>query len=165
MANLITGLRIICSIVLLFYPPLSASFYAIYITAGITDMIDGTVARKTNTVSEFGSKLDMFADFVFVMVCLIKLLPTLNVETWMYIWIAVIAVIKVINIVSGYVIQKKLVAVHSVMNKVTGALLFVLPLTLPFINLKYSALAVCLVATFAAIQEGHYIRTGKIRDL
>lgn len=43
----------------------------------------------------------------------------------------------------------------------TGALLFVLPLTLPFINLKYSALAVCLVATFAAIQEGHFIRTGK----
>ena len=43
----------------------------------------------------------------------------------------------------------------------TGALLFVLPLTLPFINLKYSALAVCLFATFAAIQEGYYIRTGK----
>ena len=53
-------------------------------------------------------------------------------------------------------------------NLITGlriicsiALLFVLPLTLPFINLKYSALAVCLVATFAAIQEGHFIRTGK----
>lgn len=161
MANLITSLRIICSIALLFCSPLSASFYALYITAGITDMIDGTVARKTNTVSEFGSKLDTFADFVFVIVCLIKLLPTLNVETWMYIWIAVIAVIKVINIVSGYAIQKKLVAVHSVMNKVTGALLFVLPLTLPFINLKYSALVVCFVATFAAVQEGHFIRTGK----
>lgn len=161
MANLITGLRIICSIALLFSPSLSASFYALYIMAGITDMIDGTVARKTNTVSEFGSKLDTIADFIFVMACLIKLLPALNVETWMYIWIAVIAVIKVINVVSGYVRQKKLVAVHSVMNKITGALLFVLPLTLPFINLKYSALAVCLVATFAAIQEGHFIRTGK----
>lgn len=161
MANLFTGLRIICSIALLFSPSLSASFYALYITAGITDMIDGTVARKTNTVSEFGSKLDTIADFIFVMACLIKLLPALNVETWMYIWISVIAVIKVINVVSGYVIQKKLMAVHSVMNKVTGVLLFVLPLTLRFIYFKYSALAVCFVATFAAIQEGYYIRTGK----
>lgn len=161
MANLITSIRIIGSIALLFCPVLSTSFYALYIVVGITDMIDGTVARKTNSVSEFGSKLDTVADFVFVAVCIIKLIPVLNVETWMYIWIAVIFVIKVINIVSGYVMQKKLVAVHSVINKVAGALLFALPLTLRFIELRYSAVVVCAVATFAAVQEGHFIRTGK----
>ena len=161
MANLITSIRIICSIALLFCPVLSTSFYALYIVVGITDMIDGTVARKTNSVSGFGSKLDTVADFVFVAVCIIKLIPVLNVETWMYIWIAVIFVIKVINIVSGYVMQKKLVAVHSVINKVAGALLFALPLTLRFIELIYSAVVVCVVATFAAVQEGHFIRTGK----
>ena len=161
MANLITSIRIICSIALLFFPVLSTSFYALYIVVGITDMIDGTVARKTNSVSEFGSKLDTVADFVFVAVCIIKLIPVLNVETWIYIWIAVIFVIKVINIVSGYVMQKKLVAVHSVINKVAGALLFALPLTLRFIELRYSAVVVCAVATFAAVQEGHFIRTGK----
>lgn len=161
MANLITSIRIICSIALLFFPVLSTSFYALYIVVGITDMIDGTVARKTNSVSEFGSKLDTVADFVFVAVCIIKLIPVLNVETWMYIWIAVIFVIKVINIVSGYVMQKKLVAVHSVINKVARALLFALPLTLRFIELRYSAVVVCAVATFAAVQEGHFIRTGK----
>ena len=47
------------------------------------------------------------------------------------------------------------------MNKVTGILLFILPLTLPVVELKYSAPLVCALATFAAIQEGHYIRTGK----
>ena len=161
MANLITSIRIICSIALLFCPVLSTSFYALYIVVGITDMIDGTVARKTNSVSEFGSKLDTVADFVFVAVCIIKLIPVLNVETWMYIWIAVIFVIKVINIVSGYVMQKKLVAVHSVITKVAGSLLFALPLTLRFIELRYSAVLVCVVATFAAVQEGHFIRTGK----
>ena len=53
------------------------------------------------------------------------------------------------------------VAVHSVMNKATGALLFLLPLTIPVLPLKYSAIAVCSAATFAAIQEGHFIRTGR----
>ena len=161
MANLITSCRILCSIVLLFFPAFSPPFYVLYCLAGFTDMIDGTVARKTNSVSEFGSKLDTVADFVFVAVCIIKLIPVLNVETWMYIWIAVIFVIKVINIVSGYVMHKKLVAVHSVINKVAGALLFALPLTLRFIELRYSAVVVCAVATFAAVQEGHFIRTGK----
>ena len=40
-------------------------------------------------------------------------------------------------------------------------LLFVLPLTVPVVTLKYSAPLVCTAATFAAIQEGHYIRTGR----
>lgn len=160
MANIITSIRIICSISLLFCPALSMLFYVLYIVAGVTDMIDGIVARKTNSVSEFGSKLDTIADFVLVVTCLIKLLPVLDIETWMYIWIVIIAVIKLINIVSCYVMWKKLIALHSVMNKVSGALLFALPLTFRIIGLRYSVIVVCVVATFAAVQEGHYIRTG-----
>ena len=160
MANIITSIRIICSISLLFCPALSMLFYVLYIVAGVTDMIDGIVARKTNSVSEFGSKLDTVADFVFVVTCLIKLIPVLDIETWMYIWIVIIAVIKLINIVSCYVMWKKLIAVHSVMNKVSGVLLFALPLTFRIIGLRYSVIVVCMVATFAAVQEGHYIRTG-----
>lgn len=49
-------------------------------------MIDGTVARKTENVSKFGSRLDTIADIVFVAVCLIKLLPILTVPTWIYVW-------------------------------------------------------------------------------
>ena len=70
-----------------------------------------------------------------------------------------IAVIKAINLVSGYVIRKEIVVLHTVMNKVTGILLFILPLTLHFIDLKYSGVVVSAAATFAAIQEGHIIRT------
>ena len=162
-ANIITGSRIVFSIALLFFPPLSSAFYVLYAAAGLTDMIDGTVARKTNTVSVLGAKLDTIADFIFVAVCLIKLLPVLVIPVWLWVWIAVIALIKIINIISGVVLHKKLTAVHSVMNKVTGALCFLLPLTLSFIELKYSAIVVCSIATFAAIQEGHFIRMERTR--
>ena len=57
--------------------------------------------------------------------------------------------------------RKKLVVLHTVMNKVTGVLLFLLPLTFSLVNVEYSGAAVCVVATFAAIQEGHLIRTGE----
>ena len=121
-------------------------------------MADGAVARRTGTASEFGSRLDTAADIVFVAVCLIKLLPVLHVPGWLYIWIAVIAFIKVANIAVGYIRQKEFISVHSMINKVTGVLLFVFPLTLAFIDLRYSATVVCMVATAAAIQEGQLIK-------
>ena len=126
-------------------------------------MIDGTIARKMNTVTEFGARFDTAADFVFVVVCLIKLLPVISMPLWLCVWIAMIALIKIINIISGYIVQRKLVAVHSVMTKVTGLLLFILPLTFPIVPLNYLAIPVCAVATFAAVQEGHFIRTNTDR--
>lgn len=160
-ANILTSCRILCSILLFLFPALSPWFYVLYLICGFTDMIDGTIARKTNTVSELGSKLDTAADFLFVVACLVKLLPVMDIPLWLWIWIAVIAVIKVINVVSGFICHKRFVAEHTIMNKVTGLMLFLLPLTLAFIELKYSGIAVCGVATFAAIQEGHFIRTGR----
>lgn len=160
MANVVTTIRIICSFALLFFPALSVHFYMLYITAGFTDMIDGTVARKTGTVSDFGSKLDTVADFILIAVSLIKLIPILDIESWIFIWIGIILLIKMINIISGFVVQKRFVSVHSVMNKITGGLLFALPLTVRVIDLRYSAAIVCAIATFAAIQESHLIRTG-----
>lgn len=163
MANVITCIRIICSFALLLCPVFSVPFYTLYLIAGFSDMIDGTVARKTDTASELGSKLDTVADLVLVIVCLIRLLPVLDFETWMFIWIGIIAIIKVINILSGIIVQKRFVTVHSVMNKIAGALLFILPLTIEIVELRYSAIVVCIVASFAAIQEGHYIRTGNTK--
>ena len=160
MANMITYIRIICSIVLLFCPVFSPAFYALYIIAGVSDMADGTVARKTGTVSEFGSKFDTAADFIFAVVCLIKLILAICVPIWLIIWIIVIAVIKAINLIFGFVMRKKMVVLHTVMNKVTGILLFILPMTLTAIDLKYSGVIVSVFATFAAIQEGYLIRTG-----
>ena len=161
MANIITGIRIVISAFLLFCPVFSPEFFMLYISAGASDMIDGAVARKTGTVSEFGSRLDTIADFVLVIVCLIKLLPILRIPAWLYLWIGIIALIKAVNIVSGFAVQKRFVAVHSLMNKATGALLFLLPLTIPAAELKYAAIVVCAAATFAAVQEGHIIRTGR----
>lgn len=161
MANTITFFRIAASIVLLFCPVFSPAFYVFYIAAGLSDMLDGFVARKTDTVSKLGARMDTIADFMFVVVCLIKLFPILSIPAWLYIWIGIIALIKVVNIISGFIVQKRFVTVHSVMNKATGALLFLLPLTISTVPVKTSVIVVCAAATFAAIQEGHFIRTGR----
>ncbi len=160
MANFVTALRITFSAALMLCPAFSPQFYAFYIAAGISDMLDGAIARRTNTETAFGAKLDTAADLIFVAVSLWKLLPELSVPVWLMLWIAGIALVKAVNFASGYVLYKSFVAPHTLMNKVTGALLFALPLTLPVAGFKYSAPPVCVAATFAAIQEGLLIKAG-----
>jgi CDP-diacylglycerol--glycerol-3-phosphate 3-phosphatidyltransferase len=157
MANFITIIRILCSLALLFFMPLSLPFYVLYTAAGLSDIFDGLIARKTNTATEFGAKLDALADIVFAAVILIKLLPILKLPLWMIGWIGVIALIKLVNIVIGFVRHRTLTAVHSVINNVTGTLVFILPFTLTIINIRYTAGLVCIVATVAAIMESYTV--------
>ena len=158
-ANIITSCRILGSILLLFFPVFSLEFYVTYLLCGFSDMIDGTIARKTNSSSKFGSQLDTIADLVFVVVSMIKLLPVIHIPRWLWIWGGVIAVIKISTIIWGYVYKKTFISLHTVMNKITGLLLFLLPLTISFAEVKYTAVIVCSVATFSAIQEGFYTFT------
>ena len=162
LANVVTGCRILFSVIILLVPVFSPVFYGCYLAAGFTDMIDGTIARKLGTEGEFGSKMDTIADIVFVAAAAYKILPVMEIPKSIWIWIGVIALIKIINIISGFVVAKQFVSVHTAANKITGLLMFVLPLTMAAVELRYSALVVCVAATFAAIQEGHFIRTGKV---
>lgn len=158
-ANIITSTRILLSISLIFFPTLSAQFITLYLLCGFSDMIDGMVARKTNSVSKFGAKLDTVADFVFVAISLSKFFPIIQFPIWLWILVTVIAVIKIGNLVLGFIREKQFVCLHTIMNKITGFMLFLLPLTLPFVEPIYSCAIVCFVATLSAIQEGYYIGT------
>ena len=155
-ANIITGSRIVFSLPLLFIPLASAWFYALYLLCGFTDMVDGTVARRMGSATEFGARLDAVSDFVFMTVALIKFVPHLNIPVWLWIWIGVIAMMKLGNAAFGFVRTKKLVSPHTVLNKVTGLLLFLLPMTINFLDLTYTLPIICALATVAAIHEVYY---------
>ena len=120
-------------------------------------MIDGTVARKTRTESKFGAQLDTAADIIFTVAALVKIVPELNIPVWLWIWICVIAAIKIASMIYGFAKKKTLVSDHSVLNKITGFLVFLLPLTVPFIEPIYTATTVCAIATMAAIAESYHV--------
>ena len=159
-ANIITGCRMLFSVLLLLFPVFSFWFYVLYLASGITDMIDGPVARKTGSAGAFGSRLDTLADIAFTVAALIKILPAIQAPEWALVWIAGIAAIKVAGIISGLVRYKKFFAQHTMLNKATGVLLFLLPLTFRIIEMRYSIIVVCVIAAAAAIQESWYSRRG-----
>ena len=160
-ANIVTVCRILCSICLLFFHVFSAYFYITYLFCGITDMIDGTIARKTNTVSEFGARLDTAADIVFTAICLTKILPLIHLPIWLWVWIFFIVTIKIGNIVWGFIHSKKLISLHTFLNKSAGFSLFIFPLTLNFVEPMYSYVAVCSITMLAALNESFNIRKSK----
>ena len=160
-ANIITGSRIIFSLPLLIIPLSSAWFYVLYLFCGLTDMIDGTIARKTGAVSKFGARLDTASDFVFMFVCSLKILPIMHIPIWLWVWIIIVALIKIFSITLVFIYKKKLISIHSVLNKITVFALFLLPPTLTFAPTTYSVATVCVLATLAATQEVCFVAKGQ----
>ena len=161
LADMLTGVRISGSILLAFLPAFSAPFYAVYLICGLSDMLDGAIARWTNSAGAFGARLDTAADLLFAAVSFAKLLPYVMLSKRLWIWTAAIALLKACNIGLGFLKSQKLVCVHSRMNQAAGLLLFLLPLTMRVIALQYSAVIVCAIATVSAIQEGYFIGIGR----
>ena len=156
-ANIITVCRILCSVIMMFLPVFSFLFYIAYAICGLSDITDGIVARKTNSDSEFGAKLDTIADFVFAAAAIIKLLPIIPVPKWAWLWICTIAVIKTANIIFVFICKKRFAPLHTNLNKLTGLLLFIFPFVLNFARLEYCLVILCSVATLSAIWEGYCI--------
>ncbi|MBR3328535.1 MAG: CDP-alcohol phosphatidyltransferase family protein [Atopobiaceae bacterium] len=160
-ADVLSVLRVILSVALLAPPALSPTFLTLYATAGLTDMLDGFVARRTKTESELGARLDSVADLTLAVICLAKILPTLVVPAWLWVWVAVIAAVKVANVVSGFVMERRMVMPHTPANKVAGFVAFLVPFAIPTFGIVAPSIPACVAATFAAAQEGHLIRTGQ----
>lgn len=159
LANIITVIRIIAALVIIQKEVLSPRFYALFLFCGITDILDGRIARKTHSKSKAGAMLDSIADMVFAAVCFVKIFPVIDLPLFIWIWIVGIAAIRGINLIFGYIRHHKLVMLHTKANKLTGLLLFLFPLFMGFLN--HAAFFICVIATFAAIQEGYFIGTGR----
>ena len=157
--NILSALRIIGAVCLLFCKPAGAAFWAIYALCGISDMADGWLARKFHAETKAGAILDSVADLSFVVCCAIRLLPLLSIPSWLWIWAGIIVVIKIVNQVSALAVFKRFCFPHTIANKLTGFLLF---LAVPTIFWTVIPVAVVsALATFAAIQEGRVLGDGE----
>lgn len=164
MANAITGIRFVCALALIFSPPFSVWFYLLYVIGGISDILDGIAARRLGKETRLGAQLDTIADTAFIVFMLIKVVPQLALHAWIFLWIGCIAIMKCINVLSGLIRYKRLIPEHTVMNKICGVLLFMVPFCVRLFSwrtVEAMIMLICIAATFTAIQEGHFIRTGR----
>ncbi|MGN0038262.1 MAG: CDP-alcohol phosphatidyltransferase family protein [Coriobacteriales bacterium] len=162
-ANLVTASRLVASAVMLALPAASAPFWTLYAWCGLSDMADGPLARRLGEESELGARLDSASDLAFVLACFVTLAPVLRFEAWLVAWVAAIAVCKVAAYVSGLVMHGRLIALHTAANKAAGLLLFATVPLMAALDSALPAIPACALATFAAVQEGHWVRSGRLQ--
>ena len=165
LANYISISRIVLSVLMLFTELSSALFFVIFILCGISDFLDGYVARNYGLNSDLGANLDSLADIIFFSCFLIVLFSQLKISYLVGSWIICIVLIKIVSFVIGYVKFHKLPLIHTYLYKITGALLVLFPFMLLFTSSNWILVILCFIATSAALEELIIIISSQKLDL
>ncbi len=151
--NIMTIFRIAGTICLCFLEPLTVSFFTVYFLCGLSDMLDGFIARKTGNTTEAGAMLDSVADFIFLSVMLIIFIPLLPWKLWIAAWIGAIALLRLVSLSIGFVKYHTAAFLHTVLNKAAGFFLFAFPLIYLLAGMEKTAIILCAISSLAAVEE------------
>lgn len=153
LANGITASRFVFAGLLLWTEPFSAFFWAWYLCGGVSDFLDGPVARKLYQQSETGAELDSAADFLFILCVGVAVVRSAVFPVWMLICALIIALVRLAAYGVGYYRYHTFSALHTVLNKVTGALLFAFPVLYRLLGRSMAFWIICGVAFVSAAEE------------
>ncbi|MBN2897644.1 MAG: CDP-alcohol phosphatidyltransferase family protein [Clostridia bacterium] len=151
--NILTAIRIAVSLTLLPFNPVSYYFQFLYIIAGISDLLDGYIARMTQTETELGARLDSLADLIFCIIVLYKVLPVIHIYKYVPVFFILIVIIRMIAVLVCRVKFGKVAMLHTISNKMTGILLF---FYLFFATSNVSAIyqyGLCCLGMISAVEE------------
>jgi len=151
--NILTAARIVFSVMLLYTQVFSPWFFVLYILCGISDFLDGYVARKTQNTSRFGAIFDSVADVAFFGSILIIFIPLFQWPPWILWWIGLIILVRLASLTVGAVKYHSIAFLHTYANKATGLLLFCFPVLCYVLGLTFSAGLICAAGSLSAVEE------------
>ena len=161
--NMLSFMRLFLIIPLLLWTPFELPFMIVYIVAGVSDMIDGPIARKLNATSQFGATLDGGADILLVLVVLFRLLPLIKIPNWIMVWIVIVIFMKAISSIIGYIRHRRIIFLHTYSNKFFIFALFLFPIFYSFMEDEVTAiLTILLIIATLAFAEDIYINSTSI---
>ena len=153
--NFITCLRIIGTICLWFIEPFTATFFVVYTVSGVSDAVDGIIARAMKTTSELGTKLDSIADIMFYITMTIRVFPVLWEELPVLLWygVGLIVVLRIISYALAAIKYHRFATLHTYMNKVASFMWFTVPYA---ISMKWTVgmcTALFMVSAIGSVEE------------
>ena len=142
----------------------SVAFWICYLWCGISDMLDGFLARKFGCQSVTGAKLDSASDLVFMVTLLIVIQK--NVYLPMYLWwfIFAITILRLLNYSIGYYKYRTFSSLHTLMNKISGVSIFVFPLLDTIFGHEIAGILICMIAFLSSIEEMQILIKSKELD-
>ena len=153
LANILTVTRIFIGSILLWYGEITAGFLKLFCVAGLTDLLDGPIARLTDSVSELGAKLDTTGDVIMYM-ALAKIL--LFKEKLKKRYVVIILCAAAALLISAFIGLKRFGSfffIHTATAKLLGFNCFLVPFSSFFNTLDYVVAVICVLLLLLAIES------------
>lgn len=152
--NFITISRMFLSLMLPFIIHQPELFLFVFLLCGITDILDGYLARKWGVNNNLGAKLDSIADtmlFLIMTYLAIRLLGD-RISSFIPI-ILVIIVVRFFNVIFAYTKYGCFLMVHTLANKATGLCIYGVILIYQIIPRMEFVWIAFTIAFLSAIEE------------
>lgn len=152
--NMISIARIAISVIIFFTFNHTKLFIVLYLLCGISDVLDGYIARKTNTQSITGARIDSAADFLFTIVIFAYFIDKCGdilLQYWML--PVIVAGIRIINIIIAVLRYHTITILHTYGNKLTGLFLFFLPIVYSLTDNSLYLWIVFAIALLSSLEE------------
>ena len=118
----------------------------IYIITGLTDMLDGKIARKYNLVTDFGKFIDPLADKFMVLSSMVAILlwMTLRGEALLasiFVWVVLIILLRELGVTSlrlvvagksGIVVAASMLGKIKTVSQMAGTVVLIIEPAIPF---------------------------------
>ena len=116
--------------------PLDLLYIIIFAAAGVTDAIDGQLARRLKDAkSELGATLDSIADICLVCIIVFAIMPNMDVWPWLRIsYICVLLFKIVVSTAIGFIKFKEFLSLHTISFKLLIVILFTYPILYYFVG-------------------------------
>lgn len=155
-ANIITISRIILSASLVFLLNCNLLFIVVYTVSGLSDALDGFIARKTHTQSTLGARLDSIADAVMFAAIIYSIVMLAGTKIYnMSCFIIAVFILRIFNLIFAAFKYHSLVLVHTIGNKLSGLLVFSAPVIFILFqnSVELFGYFVCTFTFLAAAEE------------
>ncbi|MBQ8528315.1 MAG: CDP-diacylglycerol--glycerol-3-phosphate 3-phosphatidyltransferase [Clostridia bacterium] len=137
----------------------------IYVITGLTDMLDGKIARKYNLITDFGKFIDPLADKFMVLSSMIAILVWMILRgevtlALIFVWVVLIILLRELGVTSlrlvvagnsGIVVAASLLGKIKTVSQMVGTVVLIIEPIIPFFCdnhiLSYAFMAVMAFTT------------------
>ncbi len=137
----------------------------VYVITGLTDMLDGKIARKYNLVTDFGKFIDPLADKFMVLASMITILVWMmligNVTTALvFVWVVLVILLRELGVTSlrlvvagksGIVVAASMLGKIKTVSQMVGTVIIIVEPIIPFFSenhiLSYVAMGIMAFTT------------------
>ena len=141
----------------------------VYILTGLTDMLDGKIARKYNLVTDFGKFIDPLADKFMVIGSQIAILVwmMLNGQTTLalvFVWVVLIILLRELGVTSlrlvvagksGIVVAASMLGKIKTVSQMAGTVIILIEPIIPFFSENHILSYVCMaIMAFTTLFSG-----------